>query len=114
MNFESIDEATRARSAELFSALSHPVRLRIVERLCHQSLTVGEVAAEMGIGLSGASQHLSQLARAGILRSEAHGTSRHYRVRGPRIEQILKLIFEFCQVHELYGAISASDGNEYV
>jgi ArsR family transcriptional regulator len=108
MDEPSVEEATRARAAELFSALSHPVRLRIAERICEQSMSVGEVAAEMGIGLSGASQHLSQLARAGVLVAEAHGTTRLYRVRGPRIRKILDLIFEFCHVHRLYG--SPEDG----
>ncbi len=103
MNKEDLDQATRERAAELFSAMSHPVRLRIVEELCRQPRSVGEVASEMGIGLSGASQHLSILGRAGVVVAEPHGTTRVYRIRGPRIPRILDLIFEFCHVHQLYG-----------
>ena len=96
------------RASELFSALSNPVRLRIVEMLCTDEKSVGEIATAMGIGQSGASQHLSHLARVGVLVSTAQGTSRLYKVRGPRIPAILKLIEEFCHVHLLYGMPSQS------
>ena len=95
--------ATRHRASLLFAALSHPVRLQIVERLADEEMTVGEVAEAMGIGQSGASQHLSQLARAGVLKQTRKGTQRLYRIRGPRIAKILNLIAEFCKVHGLYG-----------
>jgi DNA-binding transcriptional ArsR family regulator len=98
-----MEDAVRFRASELFSALSHPVRLRIVELLCECELSVGEVAAQTGIGQSGASQHLAILARAGVLVSEAHGTTRRYKTRGPRINAILNLIEEFCHTHYLYG-----------
>ncbi|RYG47303.1 ArsR family transcriptional regulator [bacterium] len=105
-----MDDQTAARACELFSALSNPVRLRIVESLCRKDSTVGAIAAEMGIGHSGASQHLAILARAGVAASESVGTSRVYRVRGPRIGAILTLIEEFCHVHGLYGAPADEPG----
>jgi DNA-binding transcriptional ArsR family regulator len=98
-----MEDIVRIRASELFSALSHPVRLRIVDLLCEHELSVGEIAAQTGIGQSGASQHLAILARAGVLVSEAHGTTRRYRARGPRIRAILTLIEEFCHKHFLYG-----------
>lgn len=110
MNHSRADGPTRARAADLFGALANPTRLRIVESLCLGPQTVSAIASEMQIGLSGASQHLSILARAGVLIVEPHGTSRIYRVRGPRIEKILGLIFEFCHVHGLYGEELAEDG----
>ena len=92
------------RAGQLFAALSHPARLRMTELLCVGERTVNEIAAELHLSQSGASQHLAVLARAGVLAVEQHGVSRRYRVRGPRIRRILDLIEEFCQVHELYGA----------
>lgn len=103
-----MEDVVVARASEIFAALSNPVRLRIVEWLCVKERTVGEVATEMSIGQSGASQHLSHLARAGILVSTTHGTSRVYRVRGPRVAAILKIINEFCHAHVLYGVPPAS------
>jgi len=102
-----MEDVVLFRASEIFSALSNPVRLRIVEMLCKREFSVGEVAQEMGIGASGASQHLSLLARSGVVVSTAHGTSRRYRIRGPRVEVILKLIEEFCHVHVLYGVPSS-------
>ncbi|HZO89637.1 MAG TPA: metalloregulator ArsR/SmtB family transcription factor [Chthonomonadaceae bacterium] len=99
----------RERASQLFDALSHPTRLRIVELLCQKQMTVNQVAAALNLGQSGASQHLAILARAGVLRVEPQGASRIYRVRGPRIVRILALIEEFCAVHELYG-ISEEEG----
>lgn len=71
---------------------------------------MGEVATQTGIGQSGASQHLAILARAGVLVSEARGTTRRYRVRGPRIRAILTLIEEFCHTHYLYGIPTTDSG----
>lgn len=102
-----MDDLTRERASDLFSALSNPVRLRITELLIDREMSVGEVAAELEISLSGASQHLAQLARVGILAAEAKGTTRIYRVRGPRIGMILGLIEEFCHIHGLYGGSDA-------
>jgi len=106
-----MEDEVLLRASEIFSALSNPVRLRIVELICSRELSVGDVATEMGIGASGASQHLSILARCGILVSSTHGTSRLYRVRGPRVQMILKLIEEFCHKHVLYGRpVGESEG----
>ncbi len=93
----------RERAGLLFGALSHPTRLKIVELLSYGEKTVNEIASALDISQSGASQHLSILTRAGILVVEPHGVARHYRIRGPRIVRILKLIEEFCTLHSLYG-----------
>jgi DNA-binding transcriptional ArsR family regulator len=100
---KAMDDVTRLRAAQLFDALSHPIRIRIVELLYKGERTVGDIAAEMKIGQSGASQHLAILARAGVLVAGPRGATRTYRVRGPRIERIMELIEEFCHVHGLYG-----------
>ncbi len=96
--------SVRERASQLFAALSHPTRLRIVELLGTDERTVNEIAAELVLGQSGISQHLAVLERAGVLAVEQRGVSRFYRVRGPRIQAVLNLIEEFCQTHELYGA----------
>lgn len=98
-----MDNTMRARASQLFDALSNPTRLRIVELLCTGERNVGDIAEALDLGQSGTSQHLAILTRAGVLKVEPSGTSRIYRVRGPRIARILSLIEEFCTVHELYG-----------
>jgi ArsR family transcriptional regulator len=112
MEYTAMNPATLERACDLFGALGHPVRLRIVELLLEGERTVGEIATEMKIGQSGASQHLALLARTGVLAVERRGTSRYYRVRGPRIKRILGLIEEFCHVHSLYGSADEHPAEE--
>lgn len=98
-----MDKQIRERATSLFAALAHPTRLRIVELLIDDGCTVNEIAAAVNSSQSGTSQHLAVLTRAGVLTVEPRGSSRTYRVRGPRIERIIALIEEFCRVHALYG-----------
>lgn len=92
---------TRRRAGELFAALSHPTRLRIVELLENGELTVNEIASDLDLSQSGTSQNLSILTRAGVLTVTPRGAARFYRVRGPRIASILTLIEEFCDRNHL-------------
>jgi DNA-binding transcriptional ArsR family regulator len=98
---------THKRVSQLFAALSHPTRLEIVERLCTEEKTVNELAAELHLSQSSTSQHLAVLTRAGLLTVKPHGVSRYYRIRGSRIERIINLMTEFCEVHGLRGTNEA-------
>lgn len=105
-------EQTRERASQLFFALSNPSRLRIVELLCRCEMSVNDICAALSLGQSATSQNLATLTRAGVLVVEHKGANRIYRVRGPRIERILKTIEEFCLAHELYGAPGGTEGVE--
>lgn len=98
-----MDEAIRVRASALFNALGHPTRIAIVELLVERELSVGGVSAALSLGQSSASQHLAALLRAGVLDVTPRGTSRLYRIRGPRITRILDLMKEFCEVQGLKG-----------
>jgi DNA-binding transcriptional ArsR family regulator len=99
----------QTRASLLFAALAYPVRLRIVQSLVEQPRSVGDISIKLGILQSSSSQHLSVLARAGIVKKEQQGTQHVYSVRGPRIKLILDLIEEFCTVHGLFGEDSTED-----
>ncbi len=75
--------------AELFRALGHPARVRILDLLRSGEMTVRELQAELEIDSSGASQHLSAMRRQGLLEARREGTSVYHRVRDPRIFQLL-------------------------
>lgn len=66
-------------------------------------MTVGEIPLALDLAQSSASQHLATILRSGVLDVTPRGTSRHYRVRGPRIAKILVLIKDFCEVQGLKG-----------
>jgi ArsR family transcriptional regulator len=78
--------------AEFFRTLGHPARVRVVELLRdgEMEMTVGDLQAELGIDSSGTSQHLSAMRRQGILEARKEGTSVFYKVRDPRIFQLLE------------------------
>lgn len=102
-----MSEEVRERAATLFTAMSHPARVQMVELVKENPLSVGQIASQLGLSQSGVSQHLAILARAGVLVSERRGTAHLYKARGPRIGAILDLIEEFCGVHALSGGVDS-------
>jgi DNA-binding transcriptional ArsR family regulator len=87
---EEPGRSLRRVEADFFRTLGHPVRVRVVELLRDGEMTVGDIQAELGIDSSGTSQHLAAMRRQGILEARKEGTSVHYRVRDPRIFQLLE------------------------
>jgi DNA-binding transcriptional ArsR family regulator len=75
--------------AQLFRVLGHPVRIRVLELLSDGERTVGDLQAELSLDSSGTSQHLAALRQQGILESRRAGTSTYYRLRDPRVSQLL-------------------------
>jgi DNA-binding transcriptional ArsR family regulator len=75
--------------AQLFRVLGHPVRIRILELLVNGERTVGDLQAELDLDSSGTSQHLAALRQLGVLESRRAGTSTYYRLKDPRISQLL-------------------------
>jgi len=55
--------------ADLFKAMAHPARIRVLELLAEQERTIGELAEETGLELSHLSQQVGVLRRAGIVGS---------------------------------------------
>jgi ArsR family transcriptional regulator len=61
--------------AELFKALAHPARVRVLELLAEGEHTMGQLAALAGLEPSHLSQHVTQLRRSGIVDSRRTGTT---------------------------------------
>lgn len=77
--------------AEFFRLLGHPARVRILELLREGEQSVGALQAALNLDSSGTSQHLTAMRRQGLLESRRMGTSVLYRVRDPRIFQLLEV-----------------------
>ncbi len=80
--------------AQLFRALGHPIRIRILELLTEGERTVGELQAALALDSSGTSQHIAALRHQGLVESRRDGTSIHYRIRDPRVSQLLAVAKE--------------------
>jgi ArsR family transcriptional regulator len=85
------DDAERFRQvkAELFQALAHPQRIRILELLRNGPLSVGNIAEATGAPGSSISQQLAVLRGRNILATERRGTTILYRVADPEIFEML-------------------------
>ena len=66
---------------DTFSALSDPTRLRIIELLIDQPLTVGEIAQRLAIRQPQASKHLRVLNDAGLVDVRPNANRRIYTLR---------------------------------
>jgi DNA-binding transcriptional ArsR family regulator len=80
--------------ADFFRALGHPARVRILELVSEEERAVGELQAELGLDSSGTSQHLAALRRQGLVETRRQGTTIFYKLKDPRVTQLLKVARE--------------------
>jgi len=85
------DDAERLRrfKADFFKALTHPMRLAILELLRDGPLSVGELSTAVGASGSAVSQQLALLRARGIVEAERAGTTVRYRVPDPEVYALL-------------------------
>lgn len=70
------------------AALSDPTRLKVFERMRSGPRTVGEIAVDMPVSRPAVSQHLKALKEAGLVRDEARGTARIYRIHDQGLREV--------------------------
>lgn len=81
--------------ASLFSVVSHPHRIRIIEDLGGGERDVQTLALLLGINRSGVSQHLSVLRAHRIALERREGRHVYYRLRQPQLATWLVHGMEF-------------------
>jgi len=79
----------RRFKAELFKALSHPGRIKMLEALRSGEKTVGELQALLDDEPGSASQHLALLRARNIVVARKEGNNIFYSVRDPLLFRIL-------------------------
>lgn len=83
------------KQAELFKALSHPVRLCIVKNLAEQGeSTVTNMQHCFDLPQSTVSQHITVLKAAGVIKGRRQGLEIFYSVKDEKAKFIAKLLFE--------------------
>jgi len=75
--------------ADLFRALAHPVRVRVLEVLITGERSVGDMAPVVGAELSHLSQQLGVLRRAGLVVTRKEGSTVFYSLRDPGVIDLL-------------------------
>jgi DNA-binding transcriptional ArsR family regulator len=61
----------------------------MLELLRDGERTVGDLQTELSLDSSGTSQHLATLRHQGVLESRRDGINTYYRIRDPRVNQLL-------------------------
>ena len=79
--------------ARRFRALGDPSRIRILDLLRDQELSVGAIAGELGAGQQNISKHLAVLVDSGMLARRKDGTTVHYRIAD---EAVFALCEQIC------------------
>lgn len=83
-----LDESLIPTVAQRFKALGDPGRLSLLVRLQGGEKSVGELVEATGRSQPNVSQHLSSLARAGLVRCRREGNRTYYRIADPYLGRI--------------------------
>lgn len=75
--------------AQLFQALAHPVRLRILDILARQEACVCHLTAALGQRQPYVSQQLAALRQAGLVTDRRDGTLIYYRIADDQLAELL-------------------------
>jgi len=87
-----MDSKKYLKYSEVFKALGHPVRLKIVTGLLSHTCNVGEIVEGLGLPQSTVSQHLGILRSRGIIAPEKDGVRTCYMVVDAKVRGIIDCI----------------------
>ena len=80
-----LDRPLAEVKADLFKALSHPVRVRTLELLVERDRQVADLLTELDLEASHLSQHLAVLRRTGVVTATRRGNAVHYTLALPAV-----------------------------
>lgn len=84
--------AVAAMKSDVFKALGHPARVRVLDLLSDGEQSVGRLAAVLGMEISHLSHQLAVLRRAALVDSRRDGSVIFYSLRQPQLSHLLGLI----------------------
>ena len=79
-------------AAELFGVLATPLRLRILNAICNQEKSVGDIMVAVDSTQPNVSQHLKVLYQAGIVAKRRVGNQVYYRVQSEKAVQLCRTV----------------------
>ena len=87
-----LSEAQLEQVALRFRLLGEPMRLRILQAVCHQPRTVNEIVEAVAATQANVSKHLTLLAGAGILTRRKEGQSVYYGMKDQLAMKLCSLV----------------------
>ncbi|MCS6892239.1 MAG: metalloregulator ArsR/SmtB family transcription factor [Rhodovarius sp.] len=83
-------EAHAEEAANLLRLLANERRLLLLCELARaEEMTVGRLAARIGLSQAALSQHLTRLRAEGLVERRREGTSLYYRIADPRVAAVM-------------------------
>jgi DNA-binding transcriptional ArsR family regulator len=92
-------ESLQGFKAELFKALAHPARIRILELLRNGEKSVSELQLGLGIEGSSVSQQLAILRMKNLVDTRKSGNMIYYRLRDPQVNDLLAVARHMFDTH---------------
>jgi len=81
-------KTVQALQADVFTAIAHPVRRGILERLRDGAFSASDLAEPFDVSRSAVSQHLGILLEAGLVSRETRGRERMYRLQVENLNEL--------------------------
>jgi DNA-binding transcriptional ArsR family regulator len=88
---------TLDRRPDIFGAISHPARRRMLDLLLEADRSVNTIAAHFEMSRPAVSQHLRVLLDAGLVTEERHGRERRYHFVSERLGPVREWIAHYEQ-----------------
>jgi DNA-binding transcriptional ArsR family regulator len=85
-------DAELERIALHFRLLGEPMRLKILQAVCQEPLTVNDIVSAVGATQANVSKHLALLAAAGILTREKAGQCVYYGMKDQLTVKMCELV----------------------
>ena len=89
-----MDDMVFKIKADFLKALSHPIRLQVIEYLKAGEASVGKIVQALGVEQSNLSRHLATLRELGILHARQEKTTVYYGIHDHDIFKVLRPIAE--------------------
>jgi DNA-binding transcriptional ArsR family regulator len=89
LHAHGVDRPLAEVKADLFKALAHPLRVRILELLVERDRQVSELRSELDLEASHLSQHLAVLRRTGVVTARRERNAVHYTLALPAVADML-------------------------
>jgi DNA-binding transcriptional ArsR family regulator len=87
--------ATLNRKADVFGAISHPARRRMIDLLGKGDSSVNTIAGHFKMSRPAVSQHLRVLLDAGLVTEERHGRERRYHFIPRRLGEVRNWLAQY-------------------
>ncbi len=88
-------------NAEMFKALSHPARLKILQYLAHQETCItGDISDELPLSRTTVNQHIKELKEVGLIKGTIDGVKTKYCLNSCKIKELNTIFLDFFKTLE--------------